>query len=135
MGGTPADGSIVRTRPPARRPLVDARSAWHAGVMVHPIVSTPRVEAAMERIRPVAFALPGVVECPSHSSPTFFTADGRTGTRSLPVHDKREWHEGRLCPYGRLAPGPARGGLGRACRRYRERPRICSAPVSNASVI
>jgi hypothetical protein len=43
--------------------------------MVHPIVSTPRLEAAMERIRPFAFALPGVVERPSHGSPTCLTAE------------------------------------------------------------
>jgi hypothetical protein len=71
--------------------------------MVHPIVSTPRLEAAMERIRPVAFALPGVIERPSHGSPTFFTAEGRKGRTFASVHDEREWHEGRLCLW---AAGP-----------------------------
>ncbi len=71
--------------------------------MAHPIVSTPRLEAAMERIRPVAFALPGVVEHPSHGSPTFFTADGRKGRTFASVHDERDWHEGRLCLW---AAGP-----------------------------
>jgi hypothetical protein len=65
--------------------------------VAHPIVSTPRLEAAMERIRPVALALPGVVERPSHGSPTFFTAVGRRGRTFASVHDEREWYEGRLC--------------------------------------
>ncbi|MBA3861927.1 MAG: MmcQ/YjbR family DNA-binding protein [Solirubrobacterales bacterium] len=51
----------------------------------------------MERIRPVALALPGVVERPSHGSPTFFTAVGRRGRTFASVHDEREWYEGRLC--------------------------------------
>jgi hypothetical protein len=42
--------------------------------LTHPIVSTPRLVAAMEHIRPVALALAGVVERVSHGSPTFFTA-------------------------------------------------------------
>lgn len=57
----------------------------------------------MERIRPVAFALPGVIERPSHGSPTFFTAEGRKGRTFASVHDEREWHEGRLCLW---AAGP-----------------------------
>jgi hypothetical protein len=32
------------------------------GAMAHPIVSTPRLERALQRIRPVALALAGVVE-------------------------------------------------------------------------
>jgi hypothetical protein len=71
--------------------------------MAHPIVSTPRLEAAMERIRPVALALPGVVEKPSHGSPTFFTAAGRKGRTFASVRDEREWFEGRLCLW---AAGP-----------------------------
>ena len=51
----------------------------------------------MERIRPIALALPGVVERPSHGSPTFFTAEGRKGRTFASVHDEREWFEGRLC--------------------------------------
>ena len=65
--------------------------------MTHPIVTTPRLEAAMQHIRPVALALPGVVERLSHGSPTFFTAEGRKGRTFVSVHDEREWHEGRLC--------------------------------------
>ena len=65
--------------------------------VAHPIVSTPRLEAAMERIRPIALALPGVVERPSHGSPTFFTAAGRAGKTFASVHDERQWFEGRLC--------------------------------------
>jgi hypothetical protein len=69
----------------------------------HPIVSTPRLEAAMERIRPIALALPDVVERPSHGSPTFFTAEGSKGKTFASVHDEREWGEGRLCLW---AAGP-----------------------------
>lgn len=65
--------------------------------MTHPVVNTPRLVAAMERIRPVALALPGVVERVSHGSPTFFTAEGTTGRTFASVHDEREWGEGRLC--------------------------------------
>jgi len=57
----------------------------------------------MERIRPIALALPGVVEKRSHGSPTFFTADGRKGRTFASVHDEREWFEGRLCLW---AAGP-----------------------------
>jgi hypothetical protein len=71
--------------------------------VAYPIVSTPRLEAAMERIRPVALALPGVVEKRSHGSPTFFTAEGRKGRTFTSVHDEREWFEGRLCLW---AAGP-----------------------------
>jgi hypothetical protein len=71
--------------------------------VAHPVVSTPRLEAAMERIRPVALALPGAVEKVSHGSPTFFTADGRKGRTFASVHDEREWFEGRLCLW---AAGP-----------------------------
>ncbi len=65
--------------------------------MAHEIVSTPRLEAALERLRPVALALPGVIEKRSHGSPTFFTADGRKGRTFASLHDEREWGEGRLC--------------------------------------
>jgi hypothetical protein len=65
--------------------------------VAHPIVSTPRLEAAMEQVRPLALALPGVVEKVSHGSPTFFTGEGRKGRTFASVHDEREWFEGRLC--------------------------------------
>jgi len=71
--------------------------------MAHPIVSTPRLEAAMERIRPVALAIPDVVEKRSHGVPTFFTCEGRNGRTFASVHDEREWGEGRLCLW---AAGP-----------------------------
>jgi hypothetical protein len=71
--------------------------------VAHPIVSTPRLEAAMERIRPLAMALPGVVEKLSHGTPTFFTAEGSKGRTFASVHDEREWGEGRLCLW---AAGP-----------------------------
>ena len=64
--------------------------------MPHEVVSTPRLEAALERLRPVALALPGVVERRSHGSPTFFTAEGRKGRTFASLHDEREWFEGRL---------------------------------------
>jgi hypothetical protein len=73
------------------------------GAMADPIVRTPRLEAAMDHIRPVALALPGVVERPSHGAPTFFTAEGPKGRTFASVHDEREWHEGRLCLW---AAGP-----------------------------
>lgn len=57
----------------------------------------------MERIRPIALALPGVVERSSHGSPTFFTAAGREGRTFASVHDEREHFDGRLCLW---AAGP-----------------------------
>lgn len=65
--------------------------------MAHEIVSTPRLEAALERLRPVVAALPGAVERRSHGSPTFFTAEGRKGRTFASLHDERQWFEGRLC--------------------------------------
>ena len=57
----------------------------------------------MVRIRPLAMALPGVVEKLSHGTPTFFTAEGSKGRTFASVHDEREWGEGRLCLW---AAGP-----------------------------
>lgn len=65
--------------------------------MAHPIVITPRLRAATERIRPIALGLPGATERISHGAPTFFTAEGRKGRTFASVHDEREWGEGRLC--------------------------------------
>ena len=48
--------------------------------MAHERVSTPRLEAALERIRPVIAALPG----------------GREARTFASMHDEREWFEGRL---------------------------------------
>lgn len=61
------------------------------------MVSTPRLQAALERLRPAGLALPGVEERLSHGSPTFFTGPGRSGRTFASLHDEREWHEGRLC--------------------------------------
>lgn len=71
--------------------------------MAHPVVLTPRQEAALARLRPIALALPGAVERMSHGAPTFFTAEGRTGRVFASLHDEREHFEGRL---GIWAPAP-----------------------------
>ena len=65
--------------------------------MAHEIVSTPRLEAAIERLRPVVLAIPGAEERRSHGSPTFFTQEGRRGRTFASLHDERQWGEGRLC--------------------------------------
>jgi hypothetical protein len=66
-------------------------------VMAHEVVSTPRLEAALERLRPTVEALPGAFEKRSHGSPTFFTGTGRKARTFASLHDEREWYEGRLC--------------------------------------
>ena len=65
--------------------------------MAHPVVVTPRLGQALERLRPAALALPGVEERFSPGSPTFFTDPGRKGRTFASLHDEREWFEGRLC--------------------------------------
>ena len=65
--------------------------------MAHPIVSTPRLEKALKRIRPIALALPEVEERRSHGSPTFFAGVGSKARTFASLHDEREWFEGRLC--------------------------------------
>jgi hypothetical protein len=65
--------------------------------VAHEVVSTPRLQAALERLRPVVAALPGAVERLSHGAPTFFTGEGRKGRTFASLHDEREWFEGRLC--------------------------------------
>lgn len=65
--------------------------------MAHPVISTPRLEAALGRLRPMAMRLPGAVERVSHGSPTFFTQEGRKGRVFVSLHDEREHFEGRLC--------------------------------------
>ncbi len=65
--------------------------------MAHERVSTPRLEAALERLRPVVAALPDAEERLSHGSPTFFTGPGRKGRTFASLHDEREWAQGRLC--------------------------------------
>lgn len=65
--------------------------------MAHEIVSTPRLDAALERLRPVVAALPDAFERLSHGSPTFFCGEGRRARTFASLHDEREWFEGRLC--------------------------------------
>ena len=72
--------------------------------MAHPVVITPRLQAATERIRPTALKLPEATERISHGAPTFFTAEGRRGKTFASVHDEREWGEGRLCLWAASNP-------------------------------
>jgi hypothetical protein len=65
--------------------------------MAHQVIDTPRLQAALERIRPVIAALPGAFEKLSHGSPTFFVGEGRSARTFASLHDEREWGEGRLC--------------------------------------
>jgi hypothetical protein len=65
--------------------------------VTHERISTPRLEAALERLRPIVAALPGAVERLSHGSPTFFTGESRRDRTFASLHDEREWFEGRLC--------------------------------------
>jgi hypothetical protein len=65
--------------------------------MAHEPVSTPRLEAALERLRPVVEALPDAFERRSHGSPTFFAGRGRGARTFASLHDEREWFAGRLC--------------------------------------
>jgi len=71
--------------------------------MAHPVVDTPRLRAAMKRIRPIVLALPDAEERLSHGTPTFFTGPGRKGRTFCSVHDEREWFEGRLCLWAAAA--------------------------------
>ena len=65
--------------------------------MAHPVVITPRQEAALNKVRPLAMALPEVEERISHGSPTFFTGTGTKARIFVSVHDERDYFEGRLC--------------------------------------
>ena len=65
--------------------------------MAHDVISTPRLQAALDRIRPVIEALPGAFEKLSHGSPTFFVGEGSKARTFASLHDEREWGEGRLC--------------------------------------
>jgi hypothetical protein len=51
----------------------------------------------LKKVRPIALALPGVIEKRSHGSPTFFTGEGKKGRTFASLHDEREYFEGRLC--------------------------------------
>ena len=65
--------------------------------MAHERVSTPRLEAARERLLPAIEALPDAFEKLSHGSPTFFTGTGTKARTFASLHDERQWGEGRLC--------------------------------------
>ena len=65
--------------------------------VAHEVISTPRLQAALARLRPVIEALPGAFEKLSHGSPTFFVGGGRKARTFASLHDEREWGEGRLC--------------------------------------
>jgi hypothetical protein len=65
--------------------------------MAHEVVSTPRLTAALDRLRPAVARLPGAEERLSHGSPTFFAGEGRRARTFASLHDEREWFEGRLC--------------------------------------
>jgi hypothetical protein len=65
--------------------------------MAHPLVSTPRLEAALAALRPLVAAIPGAEERRSHGTPTFFTGPGRRGRTFASLHDERDHFEGRLC--------------------------------------
>ena len=65
--------------------------------MPHEVVDTPRLRAALDRLRPVVEALPSAFEKVSHGTPTFFVGKGRKARTFASLHDEREWFEGRLC--------------------------------------
>lgn len=89
---------VISTTARSERQRRGASSPWRRlSDIAHPVVMTPRLEDALERLRPAAFALPGVEERFSHGSPTFFTGPGRKGRTFASLHDEREWYEGRLC--------------------------------------
>ena len=77
--------------------------------MAHPIVDTPRLNAAAERLRPVIARLPDAEERISHGTPTYFTGPGRKGRTFASLHDEREWGEGRLCLWLAAPEGMQRG--------------------------
>ena len=65
--------------------------------VAHEVISTPRLQAALERLRPVIDALPGAFEKLSHGSPAFFVGEGRKARTFASLHDERQWGKGRLC--------------------------------------
>ena len=65
--------------------------------MAHEVVDTPRLRAALDRLRPVVEALPSAFEKVSHGTPTFFVGTGSKARTFASLHDEREWFEGRLC--------------------------------------
>ena len=52
--------------------------------MAHEVVSTSRLEAALDRLRPVVATLPAAHERMSHGSPTFFYGEGRRAHAQSP---------------------------------------------------
>ena len=77
--------------------------------MAHEVVDTPRLRAALERIRPVIAALPAASEKLSHGTPTFFAGEGRKARTFASLHDERQWGEGRLCLWLAAPEGMQRG--------------------------
>ena len=65
--------------------------------VAHEVVDTPRLRAALDRLRPVVEALPSAFEKVSHGTPTFFVGKGSKARTFASLHDEREWFEGRLC--------------------------------------
>jgi hypothetical protein len=65
--------------------------------MAPDVISTPRLQAALDWIRQVVEGLTGAFEKLSHGSPTFFVGEGRKARTFASLHDEREWGEGRLC--------------------------------------
>ena len=86
--------------------------------MVDAYVSTPRLLQALERVRPVATGIPGVVERASHGSPTWFTQEGRGGRTFASLHDEREWFEGRLCLWAAVPEGAQQALVSAAPERF-----------------
>ena len=86
------------------------RAVRSFATVAHEVISTPRLQAALERLRPVIEALPGAFEKLSHGSPTFFVGDGRKARTFASLHDERQRGEGRLCLW-LAAPEGMQGGV------------------------
>jgi hypothetical protein len=86
--------------------------------MAHPVVNTPRLQAARERLAPVIAALPGAEERISHGSPTYFTGPGRKGRTFASLHDERDYSLGRLCLWLAAPDGMQRGLVEGEPERY-----------------
>ena len=84
----------------------------------HPLVSTPRLEAARSRLRPVIAGLPGAEERISHGTPTYFTGAGRKGRTFASLHDERGYFEGRLCLWLAAPDGMQKGLVEGEPERY-----------------
>ena len=80
--------------------------------VAHEVVDTPRLRAALDRLRPVVAALPSAFEKVSHGTPTFFVGKGSKARTFASLHDEREWFEGRLCLWLAAPEGMQRGVVG-----------------------